>query len=621
MDSPVAPNLPPKTREKSVRRIGNIALLVLTVLLILCVIFTWDGRSTTVRLPFLSGRPRTRASQEKLLVDTKPWQTAQTLSALAVTAEEIEYAREAERLADHEVDQAFASALREASLQVQRRRLSGRALALSQRVDELQQLLSQDTAQLDRMVQAAKAPPTAGKRTSEPQVDDQDVEIAKAQLQLDSDQLEDAQLDLATASGDNRARIQSEHAAREAAVRKYESEPRPNGQNAAVVAGRGRFATLTGKLAAWNRQRTRYQLLQEAIEQAQGEVSTLIKERDALKAKLDATNVANTPEDRAAKLAKIRDQSTERQLISIYDDRIQTQQELVAVYGKWSDQVLRQRGIVQRLIVQSFAVIVFICICMILGVRLVRRLMSYRSLDRRQSETIRRILDLSVQLVGVALILLVVFGIPQNTATILGLTTAALTIALQDFIVSFLGWFRLVGKRGVRVGDLVEINGVAGEAIEIGLLATTLLETGNRGYRTGRRITFMNSFAIRGQYFNFSTTGQWMWDELTVSLPNPLDTRATMKRLIEVVNEETGQSARMAEQEWKYAKQRDELSNFRTDPAVNLRPSGSGVDIEIRYVTRAWDRVEMRNRLFGRIHELLHQPLDQPAAQNQRATA
>lgn len=210
---------------------------------------------------------------------------------------------------------------------------------------------------------------------------------------------------------------------------------------------------------------------------------------------------------------------------------------------------------------------------------------------------------------------------PQNTATILGFATAALTIALQDFIVSFLGWFRLVGKRGFRVGDLVEINGVSGEAIEIGLLTTTLLETGNRGYRTGRRIAFMNSFAIRGQYLNFSTAGQWMWDELTVSLPNSLDTRTTMKRLIEVVNEETGQSARMAEQEWKHATQRDELSNLRTDPSVNLRPSGSGVDIEIRYVTRAWDRLEMRNRLYGRIHELLHQSLDQAAAQTERVIA
>jgi len=62
-----------------------------------------------------------------------------------------------------------------------------------------------------------------------------------------------------------------------------------------------------------------------------------------------------------------------------------------------------------------------------------------------------------------------------------------------------------MGKNGIRVGDLVEINSVSGEVTEVGLINTTLLETGNladKGLPTGRRISFINSFAIRGQYFN-----------------------------------------------------------------------------------------------------------------------
>jgi len=30
---------------------------------------------------------------------------------------------------------------------------------------------------------------------------------------------------------------------------------------------------------------------------------------------------------------------------------------------------------------------------------------------------------------------------------------------------------------------------------------------------------FLNGYAIRGKYFNFSTVGQWMWDEIKVSIP------------------------------------------------------------------------------------------------------
>src|SRR6516162_904895 len=122
-------------RGKVFRRTGNIVLLALVILLILSIVYTWDTRDNMLRLPFNGGAARARAMKEKSLVDVGPWQTAQALTALAVTAEEMEYAREAERLADHEVDQAFAAALRKASMQVQRSTLSGRALELSQRVD------------------------------------------------------------------------------------------------------------------------------------------------------------------------------------------------------------------------------------------------------------------------------------------------------------------------------------------------------------------------------------------------------------------------------------------------------------------------------------------------------
>jgi hypothetical protein len=62
--------------------------------------------------------------------------------------------------------------------------------------------------------------------------------------------------------------------------------------------------------------------------------------------------------------------------------------------------------------------------------------------------------------------------------------------------------------------------------VEVGLLRTTLLESGNwaeSGRPTGRRVAFMNSYAIEDHYFNFSTTGQWLWEELHVALPSGKD--------------------------------------------------------------------------------------------------
>jgi small-conductance mechanosensitive channel len=245
---------------------------------------------------------------------------------------------------------------------------------------------------------------------------------------------------------------------------------------------------------------------------------------------------------------------------------------------------------------------------MILCDALVRRVMDNPVLDWKRMQTLRTVLEVSVQAVGVLLILFVLFGPPRQISTVLGLATAGITIALQDFILAFFGWFALMGKNGMRLGDWVEINGVGGEVTEIGMIYTTLLETGNladKGHPTGRRITFINSFAIRGQFFNFSTHGQWMWDEITVPVPISANTQEMVASIEQAVVGETGANAAVAEQEWKRGTRGDGLSRFSATPIVNLRPSGPNIDIQVRYVTRASERFELRNRLYQHVVDLL----------------
>jgi small-conductance mechanosensitive channel len=546
------------------------------------------------------------AGNKKTIVDLRPWQTAQALAPLAVSAEETEFAQEAQRLADHEVDQAFASALRMASLQAQHLVLTGEALRLSQRVTQLQQLIKQDQAQVDSL---------KAKAGSSPDADDDDLDVAKAQLGLDSDELDDAQEDLARASGDESPRIQAELAAHQASMKQYDSQQQADRQVAVLSVAR--HHTLAARVKAWFSQQDRYRLIQQAQKQAQDGISSLTTEHNALDAKVDAgaQNPGSTA-DHSAKLADIKARSAERQVLSIYDDRIQTDQQLVTVYGKWASQVLLQHQIVLHLILQSLLLILFILLLMLLCDTLVRRLMAQPALERKQMRTLRGVLETGIQVLGAVLILLVIFGPPQQTPTILGLGTAALTIALQDFIIAFLGWFILVGKNGIHVGDWVEINGVGGEVTEVGLFSTSMLETGtlaDKGHPTGRRITFLNSFAIRGQYFNFTTSGQWMWDEISVSVPASQDINAIVERISSTVLKETEENARIAEGEWRRGIGGNDLGKFSATPVVNLRPSGAGIEIAVRYVTRASERWDLRNRLYQRVVELLREQSDSQA--------
>jgi small-conductance mechanosensitive channel len=594
-------------------RIRLLILLSLFAVLVVCLFFAWTTRDAMAHLPFLQAHAKGLApvGSQKTLVDLRPWQTAQALAPLAVTAEETEYARDAVRLADHEVDQAFDSALRLASAQARHRVLIGEALELSQKVTRLRQVVAQDQVLVDSLTSNSPSKAAPANSASQPVADGGDLEVAKAQLGLDSDDLADAQRDLDRASGDNRAQIQSELTAHQAAMLKYNSQASGDAQ-VAVVSAR-QHGTLASRVKAWFDQRDRSQLIQQALQQAQADIAALTTEHNKLEATADTTAAAAPSAAPAStdRLADIRDKREQRQLLSIYDDRIQNEQQLAGVYSKWSAQVLLQHRIVLHLMLQSLAWIVLILISMILCDALVRQLLANPSLDWKRMQTLRTVLELGVQVIGVLLILFVLFGPPQQLSTVLGLATAGLTIALQDFIIAFLGWFVLMGKNGIRIGDWVEINGVGGEVTEIGLIYTTLLETGDlksRGQPTGRRITFINSYAIKGQYFNFSTTGQWMWDEITVPMPASMNTQEVVDRIEKAVKEVTQENARIAEQEWKRGARGDSLCRFSPAPIVTLRPSGSDLQVLVRYVTRASERFELRNRLYQLVLDLLHEP-------------
>jgi small-conductance mechanosensitive channel len=594
----------------------GIAAAVLAV----CLLASFLTRGAMANLPFLNGQ-RGAASE---LVDQKPWQTVAALAPLAISAEEQALAREAERLADHEVDQAFAMALRQAEMD-QTKVLTGTALAMQQKVDGLTAQVKEDQAAVsDLNAQIAKGGSAADSLGD-------DLDVAKARLQLDTDELNDANDDFTRASGDKRGEIQQELTAREASMQKYDSQAN-NGEPAAVGAPK-RYGTLAGRVNGWFDQRTRAELLSQAKAQTDAEVASLIAEHAALDAKSSATTAkideaggaAGTSGARAgdpaaqAKLARITHAHDLAQIHTILEDRMDTEQQLAAVYAKWGAQVALQHRIVLHLILESLASVAGLLLGAVLFWWVVQMLLdrvaagskSGPGFDRRSVHTLRTVASLGIQLVTLLLVLLIVFGAPSQMPTILGLGAAGLTVVFQDFILAFFGWFVLMGRNGIRVGDWVEINSVGGEVVEVGLFRTSLLETGNwtdKGHPTGRRVMFMNSFAVTGQFFNFSTAGQWMWDEISLNVPEGEGTYKTIEAIHAAVLKQTEQDSKLAEDEWKSAAKLHELGQFSAAPSVDMRPAASGIDIIVRYVTRAGDRFEMRNKLYQTVIELLHEP-------------
>jgi small-conductance mechanosensitive channel len=315
-----------------------------------------------------------------------------------------------------------------------------------------------------------------------------------------------------------------------------------------------------------------------------------------------------------------RQRSADQKALASFDKQIDDQKQLAENYGNWLETIAaKQRAVVHN----ALNGISFILGILLIGIFFdgwVERLLGKTSFDRRQVETMRTLTRVSVQILAVLFILLVIFGPPSQLGTILGLAGAGLTVALKDFIVGFLGWFVLMGKNGVRLGDWVEINGVTGEVVELGMFHTVLLETGNwtdSGHPTGRRVTFTNSYAIEGHYFNFSTTGQWMWDELQIVLPPGQDPYPVIDAIQKKVAEATTETAKQAEQEWQKAASSRQMTALSAAPAINVKPVVGGVEIAVRYITKANERYQLRAKLYQAAVDLLGQkavsPVEGPA--------
>ena len=581
-------------------RSRRVIVLVLLIVLAITLAGAFMTRGVMEYLPFLQPKKGnwTGAYVPLGIVDQRPWQTAAALAALAQSAEERKLARDAERLADHEVDQAFSQSLRQASLA--KPTLNGRALALQKRVNELQETVKNDEARV-----AALSPGTVTKQTGVSNTSD--LEIVKAQLGLDQAELADSVEDLARESGDQRVKLQQELAARQASLKRdRETASQDDGQTA--VASAEQYKTFAQQLSTWHSLRYRKQLVVQAQQLARADVAALTGDEERMKAEAAALEAKAPEESPSERIERLQRLSAQQNILSILHDRVGAHQELAALYGRWAEQVKLQQKIVIHLILQSLAWLAAICILVLLAGWALQLALERMVHDPRQRQTLKTVLNLGTQLIGLSFILLVIFGVPRQMPTILGLVTAGMTVVFQDFILAFCGWFVLMGPNGVRVRDWVEIDGVGGEVVQLGLFRTWLLETGNwtaHGHPTGRRVSFLNGYAIRGKYFNFSTVGQWMWDEIKVSVPPGTTIHPLLKGIYDATVKITEADAKMAEAEWKRVTHEEGSPQFSAMPSVNLRPAGAGVDIIIRYITRAGVRVETRNNLFAMIVDLM----------------
>jgi len=605
---------------------GRAISLALLVFGIVALIWgAWQTRDSVVELQqAIAARHSTKGSQ---LVDLSQLQTAQRLATQATLPDEIQYAAVALRLADHEVDQAFSTALRE----------SANSSAPGKQLQQVQKQIAQIYARIKEDDDRITALNAAKAKSKDPNDVQQDEDLAQAQLALDQDDLDDEKQVLDQAGNDRQTQLEQAQKQQQASEQKQQL-PTP------VIPG---LHTFKDRFSFWQTLRGRRVAVQAGMADASSAAEKLLATRNEREASLEAREataksgqrVATTaaagdaapPQlSRAEAIAQLKALAAERLELTEYDRRITDLRELAANYDKWQALLFSRVRLELHYMLRALVLVLIILIAVIVVDAAVRRYFDSLPPERSRLRNLRVLLIALVQAAGCLLILIVIFGKPAQLYTFLGLIGAGLAVALKDFILGFIGWFFLMGRTGIRVGDWVEIQGVAGEVVEVGLLRTVLLETGNwtdPGHPTGRRVSFFNTFAVSGYYFNYTTHGQWMWDEIRIPLSpstaatlssDPRDAYQQLAEINRVLQEATADSSRLAEAEWRGVTTRYGIQHFSAESSAQLRPTATGMEVVLRYITRAYLRTTDRAQLYQLIVDALRQPetgpIEAPAA-------
>jgi small-conductance mechanosensitive channel len=602
--------------------ITGIVLLLFVAAAIVGMVWTREKPASTETLAATPSRKtsgRLQPVAQRSLVDQRPLQTAQHMASMASTPEEQGLARQAEKVGDHEVDLAFFDALRTAEQTPPP--LSPEAHQIATLKAKAAQTVKDDQENITLLTRKLAASPDSQKDNLQDQID-----VAKAQMDLDQDELDDAAGQLEQAGGDPQSkikRLQAEHEAGDHNQPVVGSAVNPHEQDYQAH-------TLLSVFRAWQALRDKKALLEQAraetvekqlyLEKKHYELTAQVEKdkenREAAKQQATGfskgSKAASREESKASaksSLDALKQYTLDQKNLADRGRRLQDEQDLSDIYANWIALVETRERSALHCLIESLLWILLVVLVVYLAQRLIEHLFTGMAAENKRIDTLRAVTKFAAEAVGVLVILFIVLGMPTQTTTVLGLAGAGLTVAMKDFIVAFFGWFVLMGRNGIRVGDWVEINGVGGEVIEVGLLKTVLLETGSwtdAGHPTGRRVSFVNSFAIEGHFFNFTTSGQWMWDEVQVLIPPSQDPYPIIDGIQKLVEKETEANAGKAEAEWQQATSKYRVQALSAVPGLNVVPTAAGIEVHVRYITRAYERHESRKRLYEAVVQLMH---------------
>jgi small-conductance mechanosensitive channel len=194
----------------------------------------------------------------------------------------------------------------------------------------------------------------------------------------------------------------------------------------------------------------------------------------------------------------------------------------------------------------------------------------------------------------------------ERLATFAGILGAGLAVALHDTIANIAGFLFIVLRRPFEVGDRIEIEGIAGDVIDIRLFQFSLLEIGNwvdADQSTGRIVQVPNGKVLRAATASFNKGFAYIWHEIPVLITFESDWKKAKSILEDIVDEDTFVVAEEVERQVRKAASRYLIYSGKVTPIVYTTVRDSGVLLTVRYMTKPKTRRGSEQQLWEQILE------------------
>jgi small-conductance mechanosensitive channel len=213
-----------------------------------------------------------------------------------------------------------------------------------------------------------------------------------------------------------------------------------------------------------------------------------------------------------------------------------------------------------------------------------------------------------INFVGYVLVILAIIFVFSNQLTgftvFLGVAGAGIAFSLQELIASIAGFIAINFTSFFKVGDRVQLGGIKGDVIDIGVLRTSLMEIGdwvNADLYNGRIVLVANSFIFKEPVFNYSGDFPFLWDEIKVPIKTKGDFEYARSTFLAILNDVQGKYVEGAKVHWAKMTEKLMIENARVEPMVQLVFDENWITFTLRYVVDFKSRRSTKDLISSRV--------------------